>query len=130
MAETLDWNRIAGVWSEYKGIAKAHWGRLTDNDLIAIEGSRDLLIGKLQVRYGLAREDAEAQVDGWLVGLVASAIDPLKAAARYASPPVGQLTQSITRAAETSIRQNSALVFAVTALGCFLLGASWKRLVR
>lgn len=130
MAETLDWNRIAGLWSEYKGVAKTHWGRLTDKDLTAIEGSRDLLVGKLQVCYGLKREDAEAQVDGWLVGLVASAIDPLKAAVRHASPPVGQLTQSITRAAETSIRQNPGFVFAVTAVGCFLLGAFWKQPVR
>jgi uncharacterized protein YjbJ (UPF0337 family) len=130
MAETLDWNRVAGLWSEYRGIAKAKWGRLTDNDLTAIEGSRELLIGKLQARYGLTREDAEDQVDGWLAGLVASAIDPLKAAARHAAAPVGDLTHSITKAAETSIRQNPAVVFAATALGCFLLGAFWGRLVR
>jgi uncharacterized protein YjbJ (UPF0337 family) len=130
MAQALDWTRIAGLWNEYQGIAKANWGRLTDNDLTAVKGSRDLLIGKLQVRYGLSREDAEAQVDSWLAGLVASAIDPLKAAARHAAAPVGDLTRSITDAAGTSIRRNPAVVFAATALGCFLLGAFWKRLVR
>ena len=126
----LDWNRMAGLWNEYQGVAKANWGRLTDNDLTAIKGSRDLLIGKLQVRYGLTREAAEAQVDGWLAGLIASAMDPLRVAARHAAAPVGNLTQSMANAAETSIRQNAALVFAATALGCFLLGAFWKRLVR
>ncbi len=127
---TQDWNRIAGLWSESQGIAKANWGRLTANDLTAIKGSRDLLIGKLQARHGLTREEAEAQVDGWLAGLVASAVDASKAAARHAAPHVAGVTRSITGAAGTSIRQNAALVFGATALGCFLLGAFWKRLVR
>lgn len=129
MPQAPDWTRIAGLWNEYQGIAKANWGRLTDNDLTAIKGSRDLLIGKLQVRYGLSREDAEAQVDGWLAGLVASAIDSSKAVARRAGPQVAGLAQSITGAAGTSIRRNAPVVFTVTALGCFVLGALWKRLV-
>jgi uncharacterized protein YjbJ (UPF0337 family) len=129
MAQALDWTRIAGLWNEYQGIAKANWGRLTDNDLTAIKGSRELLIGKLQVRYGLSHEEAEAQVDGWLAGLVASAIDSSKAVARRAGPQVAGVAQSITEAAGASIRRNAPIVFATTALGCFVLGALWKRLV-
>jgi uncharacterized protein YjbJ (UPF0337 family) len=130
MAGTQDWNRIAGLWNEYQGIAKSHWGRLTDNDLTAIAGSRDLLIGKLQVRYSLTREEAEAHVDGWLAGLIASAVDASKAAAQRAAPHVAGVTRSVAEAAGASIRQNAAVVFAATALGCFLLGAFWKHLVR
>ena len=52
----MDWNRVSGLWTEYRGIAKANWGRLTDNDMTAISGSRDLLIGKLQTRYGLTKD--------------------------------------------------------------------------
>jgi uncharacterized protein YjbJ (UPF0337 family) len=66
MGDQMDWNRVAGLWTEYQGIAKANWGRLTDNDMTAISGSRDLLIGKLQARYGLTHDQAEQQVDNWV----------------------------------------------------------------
>ena len=38
------------------------WGKLTDDDLTAINGKRDQLVGKIQQRYGIAKE-AEKQVD-------------------------------------------------------------------
>ena len=38
------------------------WGRLTDNDWQIVEGKRDQLVGKVQERYGIAREEAERQV--------------------------------------------------------------------
>jgi uncharacterized protein YjbJ (UPF0337 family) len=38
------------------------WGQLTDDDLDRIEGKRDQLIGAVQTRYGIARDEAEEQV--------------------------------------------------------------------
>ena len=44
---------------------KEQWGDLTDDDLDRIAGKRDQLIGRLQERYGLAREVAEKEAADW-----------------------------------------------------------------
>ena len=54
-------DRIQGNWKELKGKVKEKWGKLTDNDLTVIDGQQDQLIGKIQERYGIAREEAEKQ---------------------------------------------------------------------
>ena len=46
-------------------------GKLTDDDLTVIAGKRDQLIGRLQERYGLAKEEAERQADAFVTGLSA-----------------------------------------------------------
>jgi len=53
---------IAGKWKQAIGTFKEKWGQLTDSDLTAIEGKRDNLVGKLQERYGWARDRAETEV--------------------------------------------------------------------
>lgn len=54
---------IAGSWKQFKGKVKEKWGNLTDDDLTAIEGMKDRLVGKLQERYGYARERAQKEAD-------------------------------------------------------------------
>jgi len=44
------------------GKAKEKWGRLTDDDWKMIEGKRDQLVGKVQERYGISREEAQRQL--------------------------------------------------------------------
>jgi len=61
----MDWNRVEGNWKQLKGKAKQQWGRLTDDDLTQAAGRRDELAGKVQERYGLARDAARKQVDEW-----------------------------------------------------------------
>jgi uncharacterized protein YjbJ (UPF0337 family) len=56
---------LKGKWKEMKGSVKERWGRLTDNDLEVIDGQHDQLIGKIQQRYGIAREAAQKQVEEW-----------------------------------------------------------------
>lgn len=56
---------LKGKWKELKGAAKERWGRLTDDDLDVIAGQADQLIGRLQQRYGIARDEAQKQVDDW-----------------------------------------------------------------
>ena len=58
-----DWNRIAGSWKQLEGKVKAKWGLLTDDDLMTINGSRELFVGKIQERYGIAKDEARKQVD-------------------------------------------------------------------
>jgi uncharacterized protein YjbJ (UPF0337 family) len=63
----MNWDRVEGTWKQVKGKVKENWGKLTDDDVDVIEGRRDQLIGKLQEKYGIAREEAERQVADFLV---------------------------------------------------------------
>ncbi|MBZ0297052.1 MAG: CsbD family protein [Anaerolineae bacterium] len=60
------WDQIAGKWTEIKGQVRTQWGRLTDDDLEQIRGNRDILVGRLQQRYGLAKEEINRQIDDWV----------------------------------------------------------------
>jgi uncharacterized protein YjbJ (UPF0337 family) len=57
---------LSGKWKQAKGEAKKQWGKLTDDDLVVIEGQQDKLIGLVQERYGYAREQAEHEVDDFI----------------------------------------------------------------
>lgn len=61
----MNWDQVKGNWKQFKGNAKQAWGKLTDDDLMQIEGDQDELVGKIQERYGLAKEEAERQVKDW-----------------------------------------------------------------
>ena len=52
---------LKGQWHQVKGEVKTQWGKLTDNDLDQIGGQSEKLIGKLQERYGYARDRAEKE---------------------------------------------------------------------
>lgn len=58
----MNWDRIAGNWKQFKGAAQAKWGDLTDDELDVIDGNREMLVGKLQERYGKARDEVEREV--------------------------------------------------------------------
>jgi uncharacterized protein YjbJ (UPF0337 family) len=62
----MNWQQIEGKWDQLKGDAQKQWGKLTDDDLTQAKGSRDHFVGRVKERYGLAKEDAEKQVDAWL----------------------------------------------------------------
>jgi len=53
---------IKGKWKQINGNIKKQWGKLTDDDLKVLEGTRDYLSGKIQERYGVAKEAAEDQI--------------------------------------------------------------------
>jgi uncharacterized protein YjbJ (UPF0337 family) len=58
----MNTDQMRGDWKQLLGKAKEKWGKLTDNDWQVVEGKRDQLVGRIQERYGLAREEAELQV--------------------------------------------------------------------
>ena len=62
----MNWDVIQGNWMQIKGKALEKWGKLTNDDLDVIDGKEQVLIGKLQERYGLAKDDAEKQVKEWM----------------------------------------------------------------
>lgn len=65
----MNWEQVQGKWRQFVGSAKQQWGKLTDDDLDVIDGEREKLVGKIQERYGIAKDEAEAEVDKWSTGL-------------------------------------------------------------
>ena len=61
----MNWDRIEGQWKQMKGSVKERWGKLTDDDLNVIGDKKDQLVGRLQERYGIAKDEAQTQVDDW-----------------------------------------------------------------
>lgn len=61
----MNQDRIQGRWKQLKGKVKEQWGRLTDDDLDVIAGRRDQLLGRIQQRHGVARDEADRQVRSW-----------------------------------------------------------------
>lgn len=58
-------DEIMGKWTELKGKVKEKWGKLTDDDLAQINGKKESLLGKLQTRYGYAKEQAQKELDAF-----------------------------------------------------------------
>jgi uncharacterized protein YjbJ (UPF0337 family) len=61
----MNWDRIEGNWKQFKGRVRQKWAELTDDDVDQMAGKKDELIGKLQERKGIAREEAEREVKDW-----------------------------------------------------------------
>ena len=56
---------VQGNWKQLKGKVKEQWGKLTDDDFDVIAGKRDQLVGRIQERHGISRDEAERQVKDW-----------------------------------------------------------------
>jgi len=56
---------VEGNWKQFKGKVKEQWGKLTDDDFDVIAGKRDQLLGRIQERHGISRDEAEVQVKEW-----------------------------------------------------------------
>jgi len=48
-----------------QGQDQGAWGKLTDDDLDVIDGKQDQLEGRLQQRYGYAKDQAKKEVNDW-----------------------------------------------------------------
>ena len=59
----MNWDQVEGKWKQASGKVKEKWGKLTDDDLTWINGQRQQLVGRIQERYGIAKDEAEKQVD-------------------------------------------------------------------
>ena len=52
-------------WTQFKGQLKEQWGRLTDDDFDVIAGRREQLLGRIQERHEVSRDEAESQLTDW-----------------------------------------------------------------
>lgn len=63
----MNTEQMKGQWMQVKGEIKKQWGKLTDDELDRIAGEKDKLVGKLQEKYGLSKEEAERQVNDFRI---------------------------------------------------------------
>ena len=62
----MNWESIEGRWHELEGQIRNRWSKLTDDDVGQLAAKKDVLVGKIQQRYGVVKDDAERQVDEWM----------------------------------------------------------------
>jgi uncharacterized protein YjbJ (UPF0337 family) len=65
----MNQDTMQGDWTQIKGKMRVQWGKLTDDDLEQIAGKKDILVGKLQERYGHAKEKATKDADDFYRGI-------------------------------------------------------------
>lgn len=65
----MNWEQVSGQWQQVKGALQQKWGKLTDDDLQTAAGDRGKLVGKIQERYGDAKEQAQEKVDQFIASL-------------------------------------------------------------
>jgi uncharacterized protein YjbJ (UPF0337 family) len=65
----MNWDRVEGNWKQVMGKAREKWGKLSNDDIEVIGGRRDQLVGRIQERYGIARDVAQKQADEWAAAL-------------------------------------------------------------
>jgi len=61
----VNWDEIKGKWHQFQGSIRAKWGELTDDEIAEMDGNREKMVGKIQEKYGVAKDEAEKQVDEW-----------------------------------------------------------------
>lgn len=59
-------DQIKARWKRQVGYAKIAWARLTDDELLETEGQMDKLVGLVQERYAITRDEASRRVRNFL----------------------------------------------------------------
>lgn len=62
----MNWDIIKGNWKQMIGAVHKEWGELTEDEILEVAGDRKQLMGLLQERYGLAKDEAERQLDAFV----------------------------------------------------------------
>ncbi len=65
----MNWEQVRGQAKQVEGKLKQKWAKLTDDDLMLLKGKKDEFVGRLKERTGLAKEEAERQLDELIDGL-------------------------------------------------------------
>ena len=51
-------------WSKAKGKLKQKFAKLTDSDMLLVEGKRDEMLSRLQIKLGKTREEIKELISG------------------------------------------------------------------
>jgi uncharacterized protein YjbJ (UPF0337 family) len=65
----MNWSQMEGQWKQVKAQLKSKWAKLTDDDVQNLAAKKDDLVGKIQERYGILKDEAERQVDAFVATL-------------------------------------------------------------
>jgi uncharacterized protein YjbJ (UPF0337 family) len=60
----MNTTEIKGNWNEQKGKLKQKFAILTDDDLLLVEGKKEEMLGKLQVKLGKTKEELHKIIEG------------------------------------------------------------------
>jgi uncharacterized protein YjbJ (UPF0337 family) len=61
--ERMNKHTLEGQWTQLKGRIRKQWGKLTDDDLDMAQGDAEILVGRIQERYGRSKEEAQREFD-------------------------------------------------------------------
>ena len=59
----MNTTELNGNWEEQKGKLKQKFAKLTDNDLLFVEGKKDEMLGKLQINLGKSKEEMQKIIE-------------------------------------------------------------------
>ncbi|GHA13264.1 CsbD family protein [Arenicella chitinivorans] len=62
----MNLDQLKGNWKQLKGDLKSEFGKLTDDEIMQAEGEATVLLGKIQEKYGVTKEQAEEKLDDFL----------------------------------------------------------------
>lgn len=62
----MNWDIVEAQWKDLKGTVREKWAKITDDDVELIAGKKDRFVGKLQERYGYAKDRAETELDNYI----------------------------------------------------------------
>jgi uncharacterized protein YjbJ (UPF0337 family) len=62
----MNTDTLKGKWNQLKGNVRKQWGKLTDDDVDQIQGDSEILLGRIQERYGRTKEEAQEEIDRWM----------------------------------------------------------------
>ncbi len=62
----MQWTEVQGNWEAAKGHVRQYWGKMGDEDVDIVQGSRDRLRGRIQMLYGVDAQEADRQIATWL----------------------------------------------------------------
>lgn len=57
---------LKGKWNQLKGQLREKWAKLTADDWEQLQGDKEKLIGKIQERYGISKEQAQRELHEFL----------------------------------------------------------------
>lgn len=60
----MNTTEIKGNWNEQKGKLKQKFAILTDDDLLLVEGKKEEMLGKLQIKLGKTKEELHKIIEG------------------------------------------------------------------
>ncbi len=62
----MNLDQLKGNWKQLKGDLKSEFGKLTDDEIMQAEGEATVLVGKIQEKYGVTKEQAKEKLDEFL----------------------------------------------------------------